>query len=177
MSLSQLLAVGQSIKGGKDAPSPYRMTDGKLLPKFAPVGRPISLAPPPRPFAETAERFFAGRKAHKTDPAAATAPAQPVVAVAKPAAAASTGRGLRRLNPFASKSAAARPLVQAELSLDAVKVVRNDLSDADLELIPVQPAKTVEALPVSTEGASVGRAPTVWSRLTAKLFGLSRAWH
>lgn len=30
------------------------------------------------------------------------------------------------------------PLVQAELSLDRVKVLRNDLSDSDLEVVPVR---------------------------------------
>jgi hypothetical protein len=31
-----------------------------------------------------------------------------------------------------------RPLVQAELSLDAVKVVRNDLAESDLEVVRVE---------------------------------------
>ena len=34
--------------------------------------------------------------------------------------------------------------VQSELSLDAVKVLRNDLSDADVEIVPVK-SRTVAA--------------------------------
>ena len=50
-----------------------------------------------------------------------------------------------RLNPFASGSGApggrgknAKIPVQAELSLDAVKVLRNDLSDVDVEVVPLK---------------------------------------
>jgi len=52
---------------------------------------------------------------------------------------------MSRLNPFAAGSAfpAARGKngkipVQAELSLDAVKVLRNDLSDVDVEVVPLK---------------------------------------
>ena len=42
-----------------------------------------------------------------------------------------------------------RPIVQAELSLDSVKVVHNDLTDADVEIIPMKsrPQKIVADLP------------------------------
>jgi hypothetical protein len=87
---------------------------------------------------------------------AATAPAP---APAAPAAPAATGpkvpgrvaRWIEKLNPLAwwsarrpaGKSAVPRfqrPPVQWELSLDRVKVVRNDLSDADVEIVPAKPA-------------------------------------
>jgi hypothetical protein len=41
------------------------------------------------------------------------------------------------------------PAVQGELSLDKIKVVRNDLSDADLEIVPARP----KATPVNVETA------------------------
>ena len=46
-----------------------------------------------------------------------------------------------KLNPFrgsAPARQAATSAVQAELSLDTVKVVHNDLSDADVEVVPVK---------------------------------------
>jgi hypothetical protein len=44
------------------------------------------------------------------------------------------------LNPFRSAELAEVPqkAVQVELSLDAVKVLQNDLSDADIEVVPVK---------------------------------------
>ena len=39
-----------------------------------------------------------------------------------------------------------RPAVQAELSLDSVKVVHNDLTDADVEIVPMKsrPAPNID---------------------------------
>ncbi len=46
------------------------------------------------------------------------------------------GRWTLKANPFKSSIRPARPPgVQGELSLEKVKVVRNDLSDSDLELV------------------------------------------
>jgi hypothetical protein len=61
-----------------------------------------------------------------------------------------------------------RPM-QAELSLDRVKVVHNDLSDADVEIVPMKsrpvPALAEPALTPANGGDS-------WSRLSAKIFGV-----
>jgi hypothetical protein len=38
----------------------------------------------------------------------------------------------------------AKPLVQGELSLGRVKVVRNDLSDSDLEVVEAKPAAELQ---------------------------------
>jgi hypothetical protein len=45
MSFMQLLSVGQSFQGLSNAPSPYRISQDNLLPKFAPARRPVQLAP------------------------------------------------------------------------------------------------------------------------------------
>ncbi|MST95031.1 MAG: hypothetical protein EXS33_07145 [Pedosphaera sp.] len=74
-------------------------------------------------------------------------------------------------HPFVPRAvtAAIQPAVQSELSLDAVKVVRNDLSDADLELVPLGQATSPFAPPAP-------RAITrMWDRLTAQLFGAGKA--
>jgi len=57
---------------------------------------------------------------------------------------------MRRAKP--AKSADLRPAaVQGELSLDKVKVVRNDLSEADVEVVPAKAAAraVAEAAPVA----------------------------
>ena len=63
-----------------------------------------------------------------------------------------------------------KPPVQGELSLEKIKVVRNDLSDADLEVIPAKPPtasamRTVERGPV---------AENAWGRVTARFLGTGR---
>lgn len=60
---------------------------------------------------------------------------------------------------------------QAELSLDNVTVVRNDLSDADLQVVPVQAAckSSVNNRPVQPT-APRGQVNVHWKRLTSRLF-------
>jgi hypothetical protein len=78
---------------------------------------------------------------------------------------------MSRLNPFVSGSpftAAggkhAKIPVQAELSLDAVKVLRNDLSDVDIEVVPLKcrPADDAKA-------PERGPAKKTWGLLSARL--------
>ena len=62
--------------------------------------------------------------------------------------------------------------LQAELSLDRVKVVHNDLSDADVEIVPIKSRPAPEAAePVLTPAAGEDS----WSRLSAKIFGVRAA--
>ena len=62
--------------------------------------------------------------------------------------------------------------MQAELSLDRVKVVHNDLTDADVEIVPIKsrtmPEPQAPILPPANQGDS-------WSRLSAKIFGAKAA--
>lgn len=62
-----------------------------------------------------------------------------------------------------------QPLVQAELSLDRIKVVRNDLADSDLELV----LKKKKKVPPGGSGGKA-EAPPRWSRLTARLFEMGQ---
>ena len=65
--------------------------------------------------------------------------------------------------------------VQSELSLDKIKVVRNDLSDADLEVVaarqPVAPAIPAPG-PRSEEGTAV--AQSTLGRVTTRIFGAGK---
>jgi hypothetical protein len=63
-----------------------------------------------------------------------------------------------------------KPPVQGELSLDRIKVLRNDLSDADLEIVPAKPP-TAPAMRAVEEIADAGNA---WGRLTARIPGVGK---
>ena len=68
-----------------------------------------------------------------------------------------------------------KPPVQGELSLDRIKVVRNDLSDADLEVVPAKPlaapAANAPALRAveQPEGAESG-----WGRVATRILGAGK---
>lgn len=97
------------------------------------------------------------------------------------------GQWVKKLNPLkllpaqmegkkkSPRAGAGRPAVQAELSLEKVKVMRNDLSDADLEIMPAKP--TILPGPSGLPDAagpmmSMTRTqPTSWNRLTSGVSG------
>jgi hypothetical protein len=64
-------------------------------------------------------------------------------------------------------------LVQGELSLDRVKVVRNDLSDSDLEIVPAKKPSPAPA-PAPELTATVSPSPRAWERVTSRLFGAGK---
>ena len=88
---------------------------------------------------------------------------------------------VKKVNPLAylparesessrAKSKVGRTPVQGELSLEKVKVIRNDLNDADLEVIAARPSGT----PVLTGPRLqplVRTETTTISRMTARFFG------
>lgn len=149
MNLGKLLSASTSFFGGGDKAA-YRLSRGGSLPKFnegrnpfgygpalesptitvpAPTARPAQKAPPPYAFKPAAR---------VTAPPVSQAVARAVVqAGSKPA----RQGWAARLNPFRAPEPAAAhvaPAVQTELSLDAVKVLHNDLADADVEVVPVK---------------------------------------
>ena len=129
-------------------------------------------------------------KAEAIKPSAAKLPPiQPAQPELRPAAPALEGRArkplpvsawVRKLNPLAllpsrqpgaraSRSRSPRPVVQGELSLEKVKVMRNDLSDTDLEIVPARPA--MKSAPNRTPSAALALdEATAWDRLTARFF-------
>jgi hypothetical protein len=63
-----------------------------------------------------------------------------------------------------------KPPVQGELSLDRIKVVRNDLSDADLELVPAKPlAVPAVTAPAPRAAEKSAGAKIVWGRVTTQI--------
>ena len=165
MSLMQLLTVGRSLKTVKNEPSPYKMNKEKLLPKFAVRPAGDEEAPPggaPKP--DLARRGDGNPAA----PAAADFP-QPVVQGFE------RKRALTGWLAFRKKLRKSVPRtsvpVQTELSLEAVRVVRNDLQD-------LEPAKQPRGKPVKP--ATVARprtrsvAPHWWTRIQMRLFASKR---
>src|ERR1041385_8632504 len=174
MSFTRLLAAGRSIMGIRNNPSPYRMNQQNLLPKFAPIQKATV----------GGKRQEEAPGIASSEPAVVQNASEPAVAVGEnpPPGCDSTVEPRPRKsksNPMAviasglaqwtgrSRRASAPEKVgaqiQGELLLDRVKVVRNDLTDSDFELVAV-------ALPGAT--ASSRERPglgVVWNRLSARL--------
>lgn len=143
MNLGKLLGAGKSfISGGK--PAAYRTHKRVYLPQFvspknpfAPASAAPAQAEPPKagqkkpdePMKKTVTLPWA--KTRKLPAAAAAGPARATTWVT-------------RLNPasfFRPAPAAGDKgvtAIQTELSLEKVKVVHNDLSDADVEIVPLK---------------------------------------
>ena len=150
MNLGKLLGAGKSfISGGK--PAAYRADKRVYLPQFV---------SPKNPFANhtaTAAPVESSKQSVEIAPAAAkkVAPAwvktQKLPAVVQ-GASSRKSTWVSKLNPAsifraAPSSANEATPVQVELSLEKVKVVHNDLTDADVEVVPMKsrPAREVSA--------------------------------
>lgn len=126
----QLLTVGKSIERINDA-NPYRVVEQGMLPNFgteeaAPVWGTTGTSAgetPALPVAPTPDPF---------GPAVAPAPA----AASSVAPAPAPRPAARRWVTGHRKSKSPQELVQRELALRTISVVRNDLSEADLEIRP-----------------------------------------
>ena len=123
MKLGKLLAAGKSIINGNGSIE-YRTNKQVALPKFSVPKHPLVHSSKPSSGGDGAPRPAAPPAAADSKPAATwSSRFNPV----------SAWRGARTPEPEP-----ARPQVQAELSLDTVKVVHNDLSDADVEVVPIK---------------------------------------
>ena len=150
MSLMQLLTVTRSIKTVKNQPSPYRMKQEHLLPKFSPAK-------------EGEEEASAGE--------ASTAPVEgPTAAPIVTAQTAKIGFFSRWLR-FGKRSRGRvrargdRLPVQTELLLEAVRVVRNDFSESALFSNSHREAHRPKTETVGNHW---------WLRVQARLFGARR---
>ena len=159
MNLGKLLGAGKSfISGGK--PAAYRTDKRVYLPQFVSPKNPFTTAAAatmttqaelPKPADKVPVALM---KKTTTLPwlktrklPVATAPARPTRATTwasklNPAA-------LFRTVPAADDKAVAA--VQTELSLEKVKVVHNDLTDADVEIVPVKSRPAPEPLRVESQ--------------------------
>ncbi len=139
MNLGKLLGAGRSFFGGSVVVS-YREDKRVYLPKFNSLKNPFE----PKPAGESAPvaRPHAMPSAARAVAPVAASPERParppVFTATKPPRA---GGWTDRFNPFRGPEPVAPALakpVQTELTLQAVKVLHNDLSDADVEVVPVK---------------------------------------
>jgi len=163
MNLGKLLGAGKSFFGGGGKVA-YHTDKNFYLPKFnveknpfAP--KPVESSPAPAP---EAKRISVSTVAAKTQKIPVFAPQQP-----KPAMPARTTSWADKLNPFRAPEPtrlAPQTGVQVELSLEAVKVVHNDLADADIEVVPVK-SRTV----ATPEAPMLSPARASWEFLGERL--------
>jgi len=160
MKLGTLLAAGKSLALGRRGESPYRAKKEFYLPKFgsrkntfASANRPGGAIPPVDAAAAPVKTpiTVVAAKTQKLPtfspaPRAANHQARAIEKAARPIQKPRRSLGwIHKLNPFGSETAFSargeknpKTPVQAELSLDAVKVLRNDLSDVDVEIVPLK---------------------------------------
>ena len=155
MNLGKLLGAGKSFFGGGGKVA-YRQDKNFYLPKFNAEKNPF--AP------KAADAACEPNKVSL--PAAAKTQKIPVVAAARAAKPERSAGWATKLNPFRAPapSAPAVNATQVELSLDAVKVVHNDLADADIEVVPVK-SRTV----AQPEAAALPPARQAWEFMGERL--------
>ncbi len=176
MSLMHLLTVGRSFGSVEDRPSPYRMVQENLLPKFGPTDRSESKLPPVEvgsavapggPSMRSGGADGSKRSEIKMNPIETQAPPAPDASSAFPPQAYPLGRWTLLRNPFHRPTASRKGpnFVQGELSLASVRPVRNDLNESDLIIIPA----SVAPAGVSDEPASMPRRGGVMAFLWRRL--------
>jgi hypothetical protein len=163
MNLGKLLGAGKIfVSGGK--PAAYRTDKHFYLPQFVSPKNPFMNAAPlppaglPRPEAQNPATPV---KKATSVPWAKT---QKMPALAAQGATARATTWVSKLNPVsifrAAPPSAGRNVtpVQVELSLEKVKVVQNDLTDADVEIVPVKsrPAREAVMPPARKSWADLG---------------------
>jgi hypothetical protein len=158
MSLIRLLTTTRSLSDVKNEPSPYRMTEQGLLPKFGPRKQREAGSPPPhvggyKATAGDGKENLGEGPGDRTD-AGCSLKSESSRKPLRPGTGAL--RWWQKLFGRMARREGREP-VQAEFGLDLVRVVRNDLRDA--EATSVAKEKTARwghhALPEKTEEESV----------------------
>ena len=144
MNLGKLLGAGKSFISGSK-PAAYRTDKRVYLPQFVSPKNPFSPAAAPAAQAElpkpAGKAPVAQMKKTTTLPWMKTRKLPVVAARARPTRATTWASKLNPVSLFRPAPAALDQFVatvQAELSLEKVKVVHNDLSDADVEIVPLK---------------------------------------
>jgi hypothetical protein len=190
MGLMQLLTVGRSLGKIGDQPSRYKMTQQSLLPRFGSVKALEERVPgvgevgnqviAKTELKQSSLGFAAAANDRKKMNAVQPKPQEVTVPkTTTPRPAFPLGRWTLFKNPFSRtpKTKPAEARVQPELSLDAVKPVRNDLSDADLELVQSAKHTPEKCAPTMVQPERVAIAPegVAWSQIKTQYFGAGKA--
>src|SRR5882724_3048452 len=130
MNFGKLLATGKSFVNVR-AEISYRMDRQIYLPKFESQKNPSAnstKAPAENP-APMKKEIAAAKTQKMPALSAASKPAPNWTSKLNP---------ISILRPASVETKNERPIMQTELSLDTVKVVHNDLTDADVEIVPMK---------------------------------------
>lgn len=179
MSLKNFLAVGHSFTGGPSGKSPYELRKENLLPRFGQGRQNPSEREPEQVQADWLDETPRPQETVTANQASQTAPLPAIPASAVPAfkppqAAIPERKGAWYYLSFGflRRKKSQTPLVQSELGLDHVRVVRNDLEDSDLELVVVRKKRKKPAEPIFS--TTVTNPNGQWNSLTARLFDLGQ---
>ena len=152
MSLLRLLTAGKSLVGLKREAKQYRDLGPRALPKFEGKTKLFRSSPQ----VGTVEKDSPSTSAASQE-TCGSAPARPQQKPGRTSQARSWSAKwawLWRRKTKASVPRFDKAPVQTELSLDQVKVVRNDLTDSDLEVVPVaRPAAKAQETILSAKPA------------------------
>ena len=162
MKVTHLFAVGKSIRTVKDKPSPYKLTDA--VPKLrVEAGKSAVVAE------RSGDSEVLARPAEPTEIEGQNAPIEevdvPEVATRNQRSRVVPGWAIfrRRLTRSAAQN---QQLVQPELSLETVRVMRNDLHDHDTQQVKrTNPFKSKQTITVTGHW---------WTRLQTRLFARAR---
>jgi hypothetical protein len=179
MNLGTLLAAGKSVALGRNGDSPFHADRNVYLPKFVSPKNPFvavatktvepvvkQMAPVP-----VKKEIVIPVPAQR---ALATPFAKPVE---RPPLPGSHGMArkltwVNKLNPFGGGHAPSQAVAkgdkvatQTEMSLDTVKVLRNDLTDVDVEVVPLKSRPPGEAAV-----SALGQAKKPWEFIGERLF-------
>ena len=169
MKLAKLLVAGKSIINGREEIS-YRANKHVYLPKFGPIQNPFqspagaaSAEPGPEAMATPVRKVAAPRRGQNAKNTALAARPDPRHLLGE------------QVEPDVNLARCPGPAenapqpVQSELSLEAVKVVHNDLSDADVEVVPMK------SRPADGTGVPELPPPTrPWEFLAERMFHATR---
>jgi hypothetical protein len=188
MSLNQLLVVGKSIAGARPDKSPYEMRRENLLPTFE--GSPRFTGKRKEENCAVQGDLLAAMEKKTIEPAdpsaTAASPFRPMptknpesLFQSAPAIPALPKRRRRWLSWLLAKMFG-RPglrndFVQSELTLENVRVLRNDLENSDLELVMKKKRARKENAKPGRPGPSGARPrSSAWNELTARLFEIGQ---
>ena|SRR5579859_4520164 len=206
MSLLRLLTAGKSLVGLKDTGSRYNVPRRGLLPQFSAKKNPFRASTRPEFNPSTTARRApegesTGQASEDLENAGHPVLADPVVperesslpvavAAARVQKTADKGellgsRGFRWIaslpwmRPKVEKTAIPRftkAMVQGELSLDAVRVVRNDLSDTDLEIVPAKRTEAILEPKTVCPAAPIAAPPeSAWDQVAGRIVGAGKS--
>jgi hypothetical protein len=147
MNPFRLLTKGRTIRGLRERPGAYKLLERSVLPNFSGPKRPAPTTRHPKPANAQSALFEQPQPKPETPAPVSVAPVPAPVPAPAPVKDQPSKPGLwsrlaaipagwtcpwipwRKAPPFQS------PTVQTELALDKVRVMRNDLSEDDLEVV------------------------------------------